>query len=105
MLAKVFGLLAKEEGTVKFSDIILTIEKNIEMEYLPGAIKYINTHYNDAWSKAIDRFDTALFGDLDQPELSEGCKLDVQLYLDSILKFINIYKNRKNKSAVDRLLQ
>jgi hypothetical protein len=42
---------------MNFIKIIEDIENELALIYMPGAIHYIDDHYDNAWSSAIDRFD------------------------------------------------
>lgn len=70
-----------------FLKIIEKIETEIGHQYLPGAIQWIDDKHGNAWSKAMDRFDSALStGD------PQKMKVEGEVYKMTCIALLRIYK-------------
>ncbi len=83
-----------------FTQIIETIENELNLCYEPGAIKYCDEKFDNAWSKAIDRFDQALTKHM-QSANAELIQYESELYRDTVLQLIKKYKMSKNLRKAD----
>lgn len=81
------------------SNLIATIENELKFEYVGGAIRYIDEHYDGAWTKAIDRFD-AILGQSDE----QVSRLEGEIYTATILRLIACYKESLRGQQVDKFL-
>lgn len=89
---------------LNFSKLIGDIENELELHYLPGAIRWIDEKYDGAWSKAIERFDHAL-SSATGSKYFEAAKLEGEIYKDTILRLIKKYKEHKNGTKVIKYLE
>lgn len=76
----------------EFRDLIESTEKEIEMQYIGGAIKWVDEKYDSAWSKAMDKFEMALVKAKVSKNL-EPAKTAAIEYKNKCLGFISDYKN------------
>lgn len=82
---------------LEFDKIIRTIESEIAFDYLPGAIHWADRNYRNAWSLAIDRFESALISGVNLKE--EG-----EIYKKNILNLLEKYKAFKEIDSTKNFL-
>lgn len=91
-----------------FIHLIDTVQKNTKAIVLQGAMKWIDENYDEAWSKAMDRFDLAL-AEAIRTKNAEKAKMEAQIYKASIEGFIETFKRAKGEERTlnlfDRLKQ
>jgi hypothetical protein len=84
---------------MSFVKIIETIENELHIAYMPGAIQYIDKNYDDAWSKAIDAFEAAI-----NSKNEDKIRIEGEIYKQTIVYLIGIYKQYKRGSKIDEFL-
>jgi hypothetical protein len=86
-----------------FSNLIAAIEAEIEPGYMPGAIQWCDEQLDNAWSKAMDRFDGALRMAIERKDYvlaqSEG-----EFYRATIMKLLSKYKAHKGMDEAKSFL-
>lgn len=88
---------------MNFSKITEEIENELSIVYMPNAIQYIDNNFDNAWSKALDRFDHALKIGIETNN-HELLILEGNIYKETILKLIDQYKYSKRQNKVSELL-
>lgn len=83
--------------------VIQAIENELAEKYLPGARDYVDKHYDGAWSKAIDTLDAALTKAL-QMNNYESLEIEGEIYKQTIIYLIGIYKEHKRDSKINEFL-
>ncbi len=83
----------------KFSEIIAEIDRELHPKYQGGCYAYIDKHFDEAWSKAVGRFEDAL-----NTKNQSLIRLEAQVYRDAMMRFIELYRQEKNKSGIDALI-
>jgi len=70
-----------------FLKIIEEVESSIESRYIPGAIRWADETFDNAWSKAIDSFQSAL----DSGDVAAMMR-ESEIYKSTCLKLIGGYR-------------
>lgn len=83
-----------------FSKLIQSVENEINLAYIPGAIAYVDANSDSAWSKAMDRFDRALFKSL-QDRNPELAKLEADIFKNTLQPLIALYKSYRRGGKVE----
>jgi hypothetical protein len=92
------------EFRLGFHEIVGAIEAELKAEYLGGAIAWADKKHDNAWSKAIDRFDRALSNAIERQDYL-AAKIEGDFYKITILGLIREYKVAKGMSDLDSLLE
>lgn len=87
-----------------FSEIIGSIEAEIETKYMPGAIKWSDENHHGAWSNTLDRFDKALSVAIERKDF-QLAKTEGEYYKASILDLISKFKRHKNINETQSFLK
>lgn len=87
----------------EYAKLIQEMEGELNLIYEPGAIAYIDEHFDNAWSNAIDRFDIALSRAIESHHFA-AAEHEAQVYRASILDLMKRYKKRNNSSQVEDFL-
>ena len=84
------------------AQVIEEIEAELAIHYLPGAMQYIDKHYSNSWSRAIDRLQLAMMEAGQNKETYwKVMEIEGQIYKQTILKYIEIYKVFKRGNKTD----
>lgn len=86
-----------------FFEIVNSIERELGSVYLGGAIKWIDEHKDNAWSKEVDLFDRALAGALERQDYFSA-KMAGEHYKLRITEFIQVYKKENGSGEQDSFL-
>lgn len=92
----------------KLSNLIEQIESEIEMKYIGGAIEWADSEFNNAWSKAMDRFQDALNEAVihdDFEKYQKSIMIEAENYKKTCLALIAKYREERNKLAVRDLFE
>lgn len=87
----------------KFLQLINSIEGELKIEYLGGAIRWIDETENNAWSDAIDRFDNALAVAIERKDY-QLAQLEGEHYKTKVLGMIARYKKHKRMEGATSFL-
>lgn len=90
-------------SNLKGTEIINAIEAEIEPLYLPGAILWANQNYDNAWDKAVDRFDRALTV-AKRDYRWEMAKDEGEVYKQAILGLLKKYKTNQQLDNANTFL-
>jgi hypothetical protein len=77
-----------------FSTLIRKLEAELSEQYLPGAIQWCDDHMNNAWSRAIERFEKALIKAIEIGSY-EYAKTEGEIYELTVTKLLQQYKASK----------
>lgn len=80
---------------LEFSKIIRSMEIEIAFQYIPGAIRWCDDNCENAWSKAIDRFDNSLRIAIERKDY-QLIKIESEFYQNMVLDLLSKYKSFKN---------
>ena len=89
--------------SLNFIDIINQIENEINIVYIPGAIKYCDDHFDNAWSKAIDTYEAAINRFIETKD-EAAVNFAGEVYIACVKNLIQKYKVYKNNKHTDSLL-
>jgi hypothetical protein len=83
--------------------LIDEIENELVMEGWPEAIVWVDKHYSNAWSIAIDRFDNALVKFKDTKNWNE-VQVEGQIYKLALIELLRRYKSAKGIDDTEAFL-
>jgi hypothetical protein len=86
-----------------FTQLINAIESEIKTDYLPGAIRWSDEKFGNAWTRAMDRFDKALAIAIDRGDYRLA-QIEGDFYKATVLDLLGRYRNHKNLDATDSFL-
>lgn len=80
--------------TLGFTELMNTIEAEIRTEYIGGAIQWADQNFDNAWSKALTRFDKALGVAIDRQDYTLA-KVEADFYKITVVELLKKYKAAK----------
>jgi hypothetical protein len=83
--------------------ILDDIENELKLFYQFEAIRFIDEHYEGAWSKAMDRWELVC-NQAYQTGNYDLMKLEGEIYRQQILYLIQVFKQRKRGNDVEKFL-
>lgn len=87
-----------------FSKIIDRIHAEIAPQYWSGAIQWADENHSNAWTNAINRFDSALSSSLKILN-SEHLKIESEIYRDTLIGLLKNYKEAHQKNEAFSFLE
>jgi hypothetical protein len=84
-------------------ELINTIEAELKLEYVGGAIAWADKNRDGAWSKAMDRFDCALKNSIERQDY-RSAEIEGQFYKATVLQLLREYKQTKGLNDAESFL-
>jgi len=82
---------------------ILELENELKLTYTFGAIGYVDDRFDGVWSKAINRLEQAIL-EWQKNDNTETLKVEIKIYRQQILEFIEIFKQSKRGGKIENFL-
>ncbi len=82
------------------SEFIGQIVEEIETEYLGGCIAWCDEYYDNAWTKAIDRFDLSLTELIENPD-DKKLKLEGDIFLKRVKWLVKQFRIQFDMTETD----
>jgi hypothetical protein len=92
------------EGILNFVKIIDEIEAEIQTQYIPGCMNWVDEHHNNAWTKTIDRLDRHITWAQEHDNHSMLAR-EQKVYRDACLKYIKLHKDYHEREKQTSFLE
>jgi hypothetical protein len=86
-----------------FSEIISAIEAELSIQYIGGCVKWADENHDNAWSKAMARFDEALVACIERKDYTSA-KIAGEQYKRTCLDLLWKFKTAKKLHDTESFL-